>query len=98
MILECILGWTIRNDPVTWTTQAAMARAHINHPAAPGHPGDGAAIGDESINPHGLYLFKTREEIVEYFGPNFHPPYNTPEKRKIISDVLSEVWDSPTLS
>lgn len=37
MILECILGWTIRNDPVTWTTQAAMARAHINHPAAPGH-------------------------------------------------------------
>jgi hypothetical protein len=33
-----------------------------------------------------------------YFAPNFHPPYDTPEKRKLIADVLSREWHSPTLS
>ncbi len=33
-----------------------------------------------------------------YFAPNFHPPYDTPEKRKLIADVLGREWHSPTLS
>lgn len=37
-------------------------------------------------------------EQVEYFPPNFHPPYDTPEKREIIRDVLSKHWHSPTLT
>lgn len=35
---------------------------------------------------------------IEYFPPNFHPPYDTEEKRKIIRDVLAKQWHSPTLS
>lgn len=35
---------------------------------------------------------------MEYFPPNFHPPYDTPEKREIIRDVLSKHWHSPTLT
>eukprot|EP01051_Picozoa_sp_SAG22_P021584 SAG22_NODE_4822_length_1157_cov_1.172968_2_plen_108_part_00 len=47
-------------------------------------------LGEELSQPHGLYLFKTRNEPVEYFPPNFHP--------KIIADVLAKQWHSPTLS
>lgn len=66
-------------------------------PAAAGHPGD-KALGDELSSPHGIYLFKHRNEPVEYFAPNFHPPYDTPEKRQIIKNVLAKEWHEPTLS
>eukprot|EP01052_Picozoa_sp_SAG31_P009084 SAG31_NODE_470_length_15239_cov_19.376288_3_plen_121_part_00 len=65
-------------------------------PAAPGYPAD--PLGQELSAPHGLYLFRTRNQPVEYFAPNFHPPYDTAEKRKLIVDVLSKEWHSPTLS
>ena len=35
-----------------------------------------------------LYLFKTRNEILESFEPNFFGPYDTPEKVEIIKKVL----------
>jgi hypothetical protein len=41
----------------------------------------------------GLFLFKDRTETIGYYQPNFLPPYDTPEKRKVISDILSSRWD-----
>jgi hypothetical protein len=46
----------------------------------------------------GIWLFTDRENITHFFEPNFLPPYDTPEKRKIIMDVLREEWDEKTLS
>jgi hypothetical protein len=46
----------------------------------------------------GIWLFTDRENITHFFKPNFLPPYNTPEKKKIILDVLREEWDEKTLS
>ena len=46
----------------------------------------------------GIWLFTDRENITHFFAPNFLPPYNTPEKRKIIMNVLKEEWDEKTLS
>jgi hypothetical protein len=46
----------------------------------------------------GIWLFTDRENIKQFFEPNFLPPYDTPEKRKIIMDVLREEWDENTLS
>ena len=46
----------------------------------------------------GIWLFTDRENPTHFFKPNFLPPYNTPEKRKIILDVLKEEWDEKTLS
>lgn len=46
----------------------------------------------------GIWLFTDRENITHFFAPNFLPPYNTAEKRKIIMDVLKEEWDEKTLS
>jgi len=45
----------------------------------------------------GIWLFTDRATITHFFQPNFLPPYNTPEKRKIIMDVLREEWDENTL-
>lgn len=46
----------------------------------------------------GIWLFTDRENITHFFKPNFLPPYDTPEKKKIILDVLREEWDEKTLS
>jgi hypothetical protein len=43
-------------------------------------------------------LFQDRENITHFFPPNFLPPYDTPDKRKIIMDFLREEWDEKTLS
>jgi hypothetical protein len=45
----------------------------------------------------GLWLFVDRENIDHYFAPNFLPPYDTPEKKKIIMSFLSEEWDEKRL-
>jgi hypothetical protein len=45
----------------------------------------------------GIYLFLDRQNITHYFPPNFLPPYDSEEKRKIILDVLSEEWDEKSL-
>jgi hypothetical protein len=45
----------------------------------------------------GLYLFTDRNNISHKFEPNFLPPYDSPEKRKIIAAYLKEVWDEKTL-
>jgi hypothetical protein len=46
----------------------------------------------------GIWLFTDRANITHFFPPNFLPPYDTPEKRKIIFDVLKEEWDERSLS
>ncbi len=46
----------------------------------------------------GIWLFQDRENITHFFPPNFLPPYDTPDKRKIIMDFLREEWDEKTLS
>jgi len=45
----------------------------------------------------GLWLFTDRNNITHQFLPNFLPPYDTPEKRKIILDFLKDEWDEKTL-
>ena len=74
-------------------------RTYLEPESDPTKPGwVEAPIGEELATPHGLYLFKTREEPIRYFAPNFEPPYNTPEKRSIIEHVLRRVWNPSTLS
>ena len=46
----------------------------------------------------GIWLFTDRANITHFFPPNFLPPYDTPEKRRIIFDVLKEEWDEVSLS
>jgi hypothetical protein len=55
-------------------------------------------IGEELSDPYGIYLFKDRKTILKYFKPNFLPPYDTKENRKIIENVLSQTWNEETLS
>lgn len=55
------------------------------------------AIGTTEYN-SGIWLFTDRENISHFFAPNFLPPYDTPEKKKIICQVLAETWDEKSLS
>jgi len=45
-----------------------------------------------SDTPGGIYLFRDRNTITHYFGPNFCPPYSD-EQVATIRQVLSEEWD-----
>ncbi|VEU37330.1 unnamed protein product [Pseudo-nitzschia multistriata] len=67
--------------------------------AAAGVDVDPATIGsNKSRNCHsGIWLFTDRENITHFFQPNFLPPYDTPEKKRIIFDVLREEWDEKSL-
>lgn len=58
----------------------------------------GGELGSSSEYMSGLWLFTDRNTITHLFEPNFLPPYDTPAKRKVILDVLSEEWDEQTLS
>lgn len=55
-------------------------------------------VPDASECHSGIWLFTDRENITHFFKPNFFPPYDTPEKMKIILDTLKEEWDEKTLS
>ena len=57
----------------------------------PGFIGKDNSLRDENTNPHGIYLYKTRNEVIDYYSPNFHPPYNTPEKREIIQKWVLDI-------
>ena len=46
----------------------------------------------------GLYLFTDRNTITHFFKPNFLPPYDTEEKRRIIFEYLKDEWDEKSLS
>lgn len=59
---------------------------------------DGKPLAEPSKNNSGLWLFLDRENITHFFPPNFLPPYDTPEKRKIIFEFLKDEWDEKTLS
>jgi hypothetical protein len=57
----------------------------------------GGELGSSPEYKSGIWLFTDREHISHLFEPNFLPPYDTPEKRRIIADVLVEEWDEKTL-
>lgn len=79
-----------------WRAAGPVCLEPETDPAVSGHPAE--PIGAELSEPHGVYLFKTRDELVEYFPPNFHPPYDTPEKRAIITAVLAKEWSEEALA
>lgn len=58
---------------------------------------DGKEVSDPPENFSGVWLFTDRQNITHNFPPNFLPPYNTVEKRKIIAEFLSEEWDDKAL-
>lgn len=59
---------------------------------------NGGELGSSHEYKSGIWLFTDREHITHLFEPNFLPPYDTPEKRRIIADVLFEEWDEETLA
>merc|ERR1711935_213212 len=73
-----------------WRERGPIILEPEKDPSKPGYPSE--PLGSELDSPGGVYLFKNRNEPIEYFAPNFHPPYDTPEKRKIITDILSKEW------
>jgi hypothetical protein len=46
----------------------------------------------------GIFLFLDRQNITHFFPPNFLPPYDSPEKRRIILEYLKEEWDEKSVS
>jgi hypothetical protein len=58
----------------------------------------GGELGSSAEYRSGIWLFTDRENPTHLFEPNFLPPYDTDEKRKIIIDVLSQEWDEKTLT
>lgn len=58
----------------------------------------GGEIGSSPEYVSGIWLFTDRNHATHLFEPNFLPPYDTPAKRKLILDVLSEEWDEKILS
>ena len=46
----------------------------------------------------GIFLFLDRQNITHFFPPNFLPPYDSLEKRKIILEFLKEEWDEKNVS
>lgn len=64
-------------------------------PSAPGYPSP--ILGDELVHPHGVYLFRHRKLPIRYYAPNFHPPYDTPENKAIIREILGRKWNEHSL-
>lgn len=58
----------------------------------------GGELGSSPDYRSGIWLFTDRSNPTHLFEPNFLPPYDTVEKRKIIIEVLSHQWDEGTLS
>lgn len=54
----------------------------------------GGMLGSSDKVSSGIWLFRDRHTPTHLVEPNFLPPYDTPEKREIIFDVLSEEWDA----
>lgn len=54
----------------------------------------GSALENEGVDRYtsGIWLFRDRENITNFFPPNFLPPYDTPEKREIINKYLKDEW------
>jgi hypothetical protein len=87
------------NDVVsTWRKLGPQLLYPETDSSKPGYISPENAVDNELQCPHGLYLFKHRNQIVKYFAPNFHPPYNTIEQQAIIHNILSMQWDEHTLN
>ena len=58
---------------------------------------DGSTTKNPQKYHSGVWLFQDRLNISHHFTPNFLPPYNTTEKRKIIAEMLKNEWDDKEL-
>lgn len=58
----------------------------------------GGELGSDPKYKSGLWLFTDRNHPTHLFEPNFLPPYNTVEKRKVIFDVLAQEWNEKGLT
>ncbi len=84
------------NDVVSqWRLECPKFLEPESDPTKQGFPNP--PLDSELDSPHGVYLFRHRNLPIRYFPPNFHPPYNTPEKREIIASVLQKQWNERTL-
>ena len=79
------------------TTSEAPPSAEVAVDAPSETPASPAALPVSNNCHSGIWLFTDRENITHFFRPNFLPPYDTPEKKRIIFEVLREEWHEPTL-
>ena len=85
------------NETVSsWRQRGPVALEGELDPLQPGYAGENI-IDSELSQPHGVYLFRHRYLPIKYFPPNFHPPYDTAEKRQIIGAVLGRQWNEHLL-
>lgn len=77
---------------------SAPVTKNIQHVSCPKTIVKAGMLGSSPDYKSGLWLFTNRNNPTHLFEPNFLPPYDTPEKRAIIYDILSEEWDERTLS
>jgi len=54
---------------------------------------DGSKRGEATEHSSGLWLFQDRNNITNFFPPNFLPPYDTPQKQGVIRSFLHDEWD-----
>jgi hypothetical protein len=79
-----------------WRQQGPQRLTPEQDPAVHGCVPEESVLGEELTRPHGVYLFRHRMLPMQYFAPNFEPPYDTPEKRAVISKILDRKWDEHT--
>jgi len=75
----------------------APVTKNIQHVTCPKTIVKAGTLGSAPAYKSGLWLFTDRNTPTHVFEPNFLPPYDTPEKRAIIYEILSEEWDEATL-
>ena len=76
----------------------APVTKNIQHVSCPKTIVKAGTLGSSPEYKSGLWLFTDRNTPTHIFEPNFLPPYDTPEKRAIIYDVLREEWNEKSLS
>lgn len=101
---KAIADWQLQFDgkpqPLEWDSARdteGIMRVPCHGPRALNLETKTSLIADERYQ-SGLYLFRDRNTITHHFLPNFLPPYDTVEKRRIIWSVLSKQWCERTLA
>jgi hypothetical protein len=84
------------NEAVSkWRARGPQLLEPPSNADTPGYPK--IPLNDELEHPHGVYLFRHRNLPIRYFAPNFHPPYDTSDKREVIAKYVNKAWDEQTL-
>jgi hypothetical protein len=53
---------------------------------------EGGATTEEVAKPHGVYLIRNGAPV-NYFAPNYEPPYNSKMARSLLHNVIGKSWD-----